>query len=219
MLTRFISRKSLRANEARSLSPAVADRLAESIVGRARAIWELATGLSPIADGGGTARNPQGRLGLDRSGPPWGDAHTHPLWTYEADAGLSAVVYGAPTPWISLTALGQVERRTVLINVRPFEGRTLAPYSRGILNLRALRIGGAGTATATIRCFAGGDLSASTTGAISATSNTALQTSTSAPWVGLAPGPVPFTFEVESTSTTGMEIWGAALSQTARRSH
>jgi hypothetical protein len=63
------------------------------------------------------------------------------------------------------------------------------------------------------------DLSAITTGAISATSNTALQTSTSAPWVGLVPGPVPFTVEVELTSTTGMEIWGAALSQTARRSH
>ena len=219
-LTRFISSKPLLAIEARSLAPAVADRLAESIVGRARLLWELATGTDAgIGDGGGSRLNPQGKRGVDRSGGPWGDALKHPLWAYESDASLSAVVYGRAFPWISLTTQGQIARRTATLEVRPFERRDRTPYSRGVLNLRALRIGGAGTATATIRCYASADLTASTTGPLSCTSATALTTSTSAPWIPLRPGVQTVLFEVELTSTVGMEIHQAAISQVARRTH
>lgn len=218
-LQRFISRKPLLPSETRSLAPAVADRLAESIVGRARLLWELATGDNPVDDEGGSALNPQGKRGVDRSGGPWGDALEHPLWSYESDASLSAVVYGRAFPWVTLTAQGQIERRAVTLEVRPFATRDRTPYSRGVVNLRALRIGGAGTATATIRCYAGADLAVSTTGALSVTSTTALTTSTSAPWIGLRPGVQTVLIEVELTSTVGMEIHQASISQTARRSH
>ena len=218
-LQRFISRQPLLDSEARSLAPAVADRLAESIVGRARLLWELATGANPVDDEGGSRLNPQGKRGVDRSGGPWGDAIEHPLWGYESDASLSAVVYGRVFPWISLTSQGQIARRAVTLEVRPFETRDRTPYSRGIVTLRALRIGGAGTATATIRCYADAALVASTTGALSCTSSTVLTTSTSAPWIGLRPGVQTVLIEVELTSTVGMEIHQASISQVARRSH
>lgn len=218
-LQRFISRKSLLASETRSLAPAVADRLAESIVGRARLMWEMATGDNPVNDEGGTRRNPQGKRGVDRSGGPWGDALEHPLWAYESEASLSAVVWGRQFPWISLASQGDIARRTVTLEVRPFEQRDRTPYSRGIVNLRGLRIGGAGTATATIRCYSSLDLTASTTGALSCTSATVLSSSTSAPWLPLQPGINTVLIEVELTSTVGMEIHQAAISQVARRTH
>ena len=188
-------------------------------MGRARLLWELATGDNPVDDEGGSRLNPQGKRGVDRSGGPWGDALQHPLWGYESDASLSAVVYGRVQPWISLTSQGQIARRSVTLEVRPFETRDRAPYSRGIVNLRGLRIGGAGTATATIRCYADPALVANTTGSLSCTSATVLTTSTSAPWIGLRPGVQTVLIEVELTSTIGMEIHQASISQTARRSH
>lgn len=45
-----------------------------------RSLWELATGENPSADdSSATPRNPQGELGVDRSGPPWGPAPRHTI--------------------------------------------------------------------------------------------------------------------------------------------
>lgn len=65
---------------ARSLAPAFADRLPVTHGGMARVLWELATGENPVAgDPPATPYNPQGELGVDRSGPPWGPAPRHTI--------------------------------------------------------------------------------------------------------------------------------------------
>jgi hypothetical protein len=224
-LKRFISSKTLLAIEAASLAPAVADSLAESILGRSRMLWELATGENPVADDeGATGLNPQGKRGVDRSGAPWGDACLHPLWTYESEANeTSTLVYGRTTPWISLGDVGQAQRRTITVEVKPFQERQMTPYSRGILQVLGFRLGGAGvgSATATITCFSSDqDSSTSSTLTISTTSMTA---AVGSPFFTLRPGINTLTFEVKLTAksgvATGVSIDVATLSQVAVRSH
>lgn len=54
--------------------------VAQSIAGRARALYELLAGTNPFPDEQpATTRNPQRNLGHDHSGPPWGSAFLHPV--------------------------------------------------------------------------------------------------------------------------------------------
>ena len=224
-LKRFISSKALLAVEAASLAPAVADSLAESILGRSRMLWELATGENPIVDDeGATGLNPQGKRGVDRSGAPWGDACLHPLWTYESEANqTSTLVYGRTTPWISISEVGQSQRRTITVEVKPFQERQMTPYSRGILQVLGFRLGGAGvgSATATITCLSS-DEESSTSSTLTVNS-TALTVASGSPFFTLRPGINTLTFEVKLTAksgvATGVAIDVATLSQTAVRSH
>jgi hypothetical protein len=224
-LKRFISSKSLLAVEAASVAPAVADSLAESILGRSRMLWELATGENPVADDeGATSLNPQGKRGVDRSGAPWGDACRHPLWTYESDAEqTSTLVYGRTQPWIKVDTVGQAQRRSITFEVRPFQERPLTPYSRGILQVLGFRLGGAGvgSATATITCLSNDE--ASSTSSTLTCSTTALTTATGVPWFALRPGINTVTFEVKLTAksgvASGISIDVATLAQNAIRTH
>lgn len=64
--------------------------IARSIVGRTRVNYEVLTGTNPFTDEQpASPRNPQGTLGHDHSGPPWGSAFLHPVvwWGWnKADA-------------------------------------------------------------------------------------------------------------------------------------
>jgi hypothetical protein len=221
VLKRHSTSDSLTDAECRTLAPAVANRLATSLVGRARALWELSTGANPIqGDEGGTRLNPQGLRGVDRSGAPWGDALLHPLWVMESDGAFSSTVYGRQTPWVTLSAQGQIERRIITLEVRPFEERPLTPYSRGIFTCKGSRVGGSGTATVVITCY-GPDLEngPAPTGALSSTSATSLSDSSGDPWVPLRPGINTVVVDFELTSSIGAVIHTASLNQTARRTH
>lgn len=224
-LKRFISNKSLLAVEAASVAPAVADSLAESILGRSRMLWELATGENPVADDeGATGLNPQGKRGVDRSGAPWGDALRHPMWTYESECNQTpTLVYGRTAPWISLNDVGQTQRRTITVEVKPFQERPLTPYSRGILQVLGLRLGGAGvgSAAATIRCLSDDeDFSSTATLTISTTSLTG---QVGSPFFTLRPGINTLTFEIQLTAKSGvangLSIDVASLVQNAIRTH
>ena len=148
MLTRTTSTEPLTDDEVNSWSPARAKRIAYSLAGRARYLLEALQGVNAFGDDGGTPLNPQGAIGIDRSGPPWGDAHLHPLWVSEWCAGT--LVYGE-TPPVTLTTQGQIERVRARFFVRPFYDAEKAPYSRGYFRGQGTRIGGAGTATAIVR--------------------------------------------------------------------
>lgn len=224
-LKRFISSKSLLPVEAASVAPAVADSLAESILGRSRMLWELATGENPVVDDeGATSLNPQGKRGVDRSGAPWGDACIHPLWVYESEANqTSTLVYGRTTPWISLSDVGQTQRRTITVEVKPFQERQMTPYSRGILSVSGFRLGGAGigSAAATITCLSSDE--DSSTSATLTIGTTSITSEVGSPFFTLRPGINTLTFVVELTAksgvATGLSIDVATLSQVAVRSH
>ena len=216
-MLRTVSTEPMTDAECRTLAPARARRLATSIAGRARALYELASGAAGATDGGGTPLNPQGRLGVDRSGPPWGDAHTHPMWStefLEATAGVA----GDPQYLSTLTVQGQVYRVPTLLYVRPFRSYEGAPYSRGRVQIILERIGGAGTATVVVRVNADGERPRSATRSVSASGLFIL--AATPPFVDLSPAQVQnLSVEVELTSTVGMSVVGASISQTARRRH
>jgi hypothetical protein len=215
-MLRIVSTEPMTDSECRTLAPAVARRLATSLAGRARALYELASGAAGADDGGGIPLNPQGRLGVDRSGPPWGDAHTHPLWSTEF-LETTAGVAGDPCYLASLTVQNQVYQVPTSLYVRPFRDYEGAPYSRGEVQIVLERIGGAGTATVQVRVHAEGERYRGTTRSVSVTGLVVL---TTAPFATLSPAQVQsLRVEVELTTTVGMNVVGASISQTARRRH
>lgn len=215
-ISRAISSTSLTQDQVRSYAPAHAS-IAESIAGRVRYLYELATGRAAIADDGVvTPLNPQGLPGVDRSGPPWGDALQHPMWLFEGTFA-SSTMYGEK-PIMSLASNGAVDSIRARLHVRPFQLAALAPYGLGELTIFGLRTGGAGTATATISVYADRTSSGpARTTTLSMSSTTAL--ANAQVMVPLAPGFCERLIKVESTGTPPFAITHMAISQIKRRSH
>lgn len=137
----------------RATAPALAET-ARSLAGRAHELYELATG-SPIVAGEPaiTRPNPQGLIGWDLSGPPWGSALTHPVVWFtgrssdanliqpDSDAGDRYRYTGSNSVSVSFR-----------VWCRPFEQlkpEAVAPLSRLCWILRSYRVSGATTVTAT----------------------------------------------------------------------
>jgi hypothetical protein len=208
--------------ECRSLAPARAKRLAYSLAGRVRYLFELATGAPAYTDGASTPLNPQGQLGIDRSGPPWGDAHTHPVWVYAVTAPIGSGVYPAVTSqYRHLVELdggvGHTVRLVARWRCRPhFEG-SLSPYSRAYLRGVVTRKGASGTATVTVRVYGPeGPGGPSMDATASTTSSTTLSTGAYTP---VRPGWTERVIDVIQTSTTPSYVGPISLCQVARRSH
>jgi hypothetical protein len=223
MITRVVSHEPLTDAECRSLAPARVKRLAYSLSGRARYLYEMLKGEPAVDDGGATPLNPQGLMGVDRSGPPWGDAHLHPMWTYAAtinNAGglVYPEVLGDNEQAISLNVgPGTLTRIVARFFVRPFYFQPGAPYSRAYLRGRGTRIGGAGTATATIRVYGReGDAGPSTSATVSTTGNASFSTGA---WCPVRPGYNERIIEIEQTSSVGVIIGPLSLNQVVRRGH
>lgn len=213
-IQRIVSTEPLTDAECRSLAPARARRLATSIAGRARALYELALGTPAYDDGGATPVNPQGSLGVDRSGPPWGDAHLHPVWTY------AAIVQGV---YPSLRVLevdggtGTILRIRARWWCRPFQMGPGVPYSRAYLRGMVSRKGASGTATVTVRVYGpSGDSGPSTSTTGSTTGSADLGTDA---WTPQYPGWNERIIEIEQTGSVGAYIGPLSLNQIARRSH
>jgi hypothetical protein len=214
-MERIVSSEPLTDAECRTLAPANSRKLAQSIAGRALALYELASGDSPIA-AGLTAVNPQGRLGVDRSGPPWGDAHRHPLLSCEYLLA-TANIAGDPKSLVELTALDQRYLVPMRLYVRPFADSPLAPYSRGLLQIVMERIGAATSSVeVTVRTDDGPTV---VTRSTSAAGVIVLTTAVNVP---LSPAVVQTPIaEIRLTSAApnGMRILAVTLSQTQRTSH
>lgn len=219
-LTRITSSEPLTDAETRSLAPAVSRRLATSLAGRARYLLELLRGdTAGFADDGGTPLNPQGQRGIDRSGPPWGDAHTHPLWVTEY-APATAVVGEAPT--VTLTTVGQIETVAAKFFVRPFYRAPLAPYSRAYFRGLGTALT-SGTAGATVRVYGPDGLSGSARSATVSATTTSTTWGTGAYAAELTPGLNVRIIQFELTSlasgATGLQVGPCSLNQVVRRTH
>ena len=218
-LSRISSSEPLADREVRSLAPAVSRRLATSLAGRGRYLLELLRGdTAGFADEGATPLNPQGQRGIDRSGPPWGDAHLHPIWVTEYTVGTDVE---GEVPTATLTTVGQIASITARFFVRPFYVSPLAPYSRGYFRGLGTRLT-AGTAGATVRVYGPDGLAGSFTSATLSTTGTA-QFGTGAYAAELRPGWNERLIEIELTSlsggATGMDIGPCSLNQVVRRTH
>lgn len=216
-ISRAISSTPLTQAQVRSHAPAVAI-IAESIAGRVRYLYELAAGVPAIAaDGAVTPLNPQGRIGVDRSGPPWGDALQHPVWIFEG-SNAQANAYGEK-PVLSFSTNGDKQFITARFVNRPHQSYPRAPYTRGLLAVRGVRTGGAASATATIRAYGpeGQDGPSQSTTLTMATIGT-LVTSTEI-YLPIDAGYNERIIEVESTSVVPFEISMMTINQAVRRSH
>jgi hypothetical protein len=123
--------------------------LPQAIAGRARWLYEMATGAPATDDEPGIPRNPQGLYGHDHSGPPYGSALRHTIFAW---GGTRDDVEG--TNWtttrgiIDLHTGGAPDRRTAEVRgrvwVRPHVERGVgppfgarAPYDEGHIEVRA----------------------------------------------------------------------------------
>jgi hypothetical protein len=218
-LSRISSSEPLADREVRSLAPAVSRRLATSLAGRGRYLLELLRGdTAGFVDDGATPLNPQGQRGIDRSGPPWGDAHMHPIWITEYTSGTDVE---GEVPTATLTTVGQIASITARFFVRPFYVSPLAPYSRAYFRGLGTRLT-AGTANATVRVYGPDGLAGSFTSATLSTTGTA-QFGTGAYAADLRPGWNERLIQFELTSlaggATGMDIGPCSLNQVVRRTH
>lgn len=102
MTTRIYSRRYLKSGEAHAHAAAKSD-VPMSLAGRARHLWEMATGASAIAGEQASAPvNPQGLIGIDMSGPPFGPALLLPVAWWEGRSGAGV----QPTnQWSTIGAL------------------------------------------------------------------------------------------------------------------
>lgn len=217
-ISRAISSASLTANQVRSNAPAVAT-IAESLAGRVRYLYELAAGAPAVAvDGIVTPLNPQGRAGVDRSGPPWGDAQRHPIWVYEGTP-TAANMYGEK-PILSFTTSGEKQHIVARFVNRPHQAVARGPYTRGILVLRGVRTGGAATATANVRVYGpqGQDGPSQSTTLTMTTIGTMVATAADI-YTPIDVGYNERIIEIEATTSNAFDVVMASISQTARRSH
>jgi hypothetical protein len=212
-----VSKTPLLSSECKGNSPAVAYRLANSVVGRGAWLLELVNGSAVQADAPATPINPQGKIGVDKSGPPWGSAHLHPLWCAEGGLSGSAVIGIAPL--FELTTVGQFYRLPADFFCRHFAKGAKVPYSRAYLQMSATTITG-GTATVDINIENTND---SKTGVAftSAVSPTAL--TGTLPFSYCKPGQnqvvIKVTLASMSGGSTGCRVTSMSLNQIVRNSH
>lgn len=215
-ISRIVSSSPLTQSQVKTYAPAHAV-IAESLAGRVRYLYELATGKAAVADDGiVTPPNPQGLAGVDRSGPPWGDALTHPLWVWEG-LETSSTVYGEK-PIASLSGTGDRARVLARLQVRPFQERPGTPYSLGELNIYGVRTGGAASATATISTYP----DRTDTGSARTTTLTMPTIGTLAVAVvliPLSPGYCERLITIEATASPAFSIVHMAINQIQRRAH
>jgi hypothetical protein len=222
-IQRVTSTEPLTDAECRSLAPARAKRLPYSIAGRIRYLYEMATGESPIDDGGGTPLNPQGLIGADRSGPPFGDAHMHPLWWVGQTLNQASFYAGGQGPGGGQRGIlldngaGTIRRVVARFFVRPFARGRLKPYRRAYLRAFGTSDDLVTTSAATIRLYGvDGDSGPYMDATVSTTSTAAFSADI---YTLVSPGWNERIIEIEQTSANGIWVGPISLNQIVRRSH
>ncbi len=160
--------------------------------------------------------NPQGELGADKSGAPYGLAHMCPIWSrggWYTDANSA----NWRNWWGRYDSIDS--NLTVLYDfdawVKPFPPVRNTPFSRGYLSYR-IDVG-ASTTIFTFKLFANGQqMGKHTTSGLSAGDRNGEITDV---WFLLQPGWNSFRIEITSDSATASEIYGLAVNQTKEYSH
>ena len=213
--TRFLPDASVRSH-----APAVSE-VVQALAGKARVLSELARG-APVRDGEGLATplNPQGLIGVDFSGPPWGSAFRHPIAIHTRGPSTFGCIQPAR---LSLTE-GYVEvYRWAFVN-RPhaaLPSPSIAPYSRGMLRIAAMRTAGTGTVTLRVTTWnhsLGQTSEDAITTAVAFSSSASVQTDVGL--VPLRPGANEISIMVSHTDALkALEITSMLLFVDAKRSH
>lgn len=206
-----------------------------SLAGRARVLYELASGENPFPnEAPGTIKNPQGEIGHDHSGPPWGSAFLHPIATYSGkkdNSGfLQQTVGSQPVVNLSASSAAPSLGPWVIWN-RPFAdvpvpfGTTtanLAPYSRGLVRGIAHRTS-ASTVTLTVKLvtldYLGRTLSSMSSN-VSISSSTETMFSIDDAWFVLGPGRNIIRIDFSTgDAAAGISVDAIGVYQTVKRSH
>lgn len=107
--SKVFSRKFVNEGDVRNNAPAAAE-VAMSIAGRSRLLWELAHGASAVpGEPPAIGPNPQGLIGVDWSGPPFGPCLLLPVACWQGRSGAAGVV--APSSTLSSIGLASASRR------------------------------------------------------------------------------------------------------------
>lgn len=203
-MARITSTSSLTDAETKSLAPAHA-KVAQSLAGRVLYLAELVQGQIPVTLGRqATLPNPQGLIGIDHSGPPWGSAFLHPLLTMGgclADASGDCVGQRVVGRFSSTDALTIPMR----LYIRPFANYAGAPYSRAYMTARVARVSGAGAVafTITMRKPGGGGAPMVDTDSVSTTTPEAI---TPDAYFSCVPGHNDIELEFSSASATQLVV-------------
>jgi len=214
------SSQALRMSEVRTLAPVRARNFAASLGGLPRMLYELATGSDAGQDGGASPINPQGMLGTDLSGPPFGPAIRHTLCVAEGQ-GPQASITGE-SPLHTFTEDDEWFHLPMRVYVRPHVAqRGDEPYTRGYLSLSYALGTGAGTGTGDLYFYSASQLDSftrQTPTALSSASSTAVVTSTL--WVPLVDGINQCQISVRGTSASSfLSILRASVCQIVQLEH
>ncbi|MEK9724250.1 MAG: hypothetical protein VW405_12330 [Rhodospirillaceae bacterium] len=197
----------------------------QSLSSRARAAYELAAGSTPFArERPASGFNPQGAIGVDLSGPPWGSAILHPVaWKNGRPPN------GGVTGERSIT--DNVSDEEITIGPWIFWNRphatlrypSVAPYSRLFLGFRAAMASGGGeTLTVTCRTLSPqtGNVLEERSEDFSVTTTDTRYTSSTAYFAGCGSGHVAVSVGFKTTSTSVLcSIYMMSICQMVKRSH
>jgi hypothetical protein len=216
------SKRLIWLTDAQARSEAAAkNEVGQALAGKARHLYELAAGVSPDGGEPASGRNPQGLIGVDYSGPPWGSAIRHPIaWIGGAKPG------SWKDPILSCTQSSPASILNWRFWVRPFDHPRgyIAPYSRGIPTFRAY-LSSAGSSTVTVAMWHTGveDEAMETDLIVNSTTESSFPTdgfTTISDYVPLRPGwnTVSMRFRGNTDSYT-VHITSVAIHQMVKRSH
>ena len=227
MARRFGSLSPLRDSDADAESDAVA-RVIQALVGGAAYLFELVAGQAVSNESQVTPPNPQGEVGVDLSGPPWGSAVRHPIAWVGGAKPDTAIGYGMSSV-IEVPASSRAVLGPWLVWVRPFEylpQPAIAPYSFGVLSFKghAASVMVGGTLTVNVRNLSTSSepmpKSAATTFPIGGTTNEeSLVPSLEEAFVALVPGWNIIEIGFEHAEAQTYYIDSVVLNQIVKRTH
>lgn len=218
----------------RSLANGLSEMI-NSLCGRARHLYELATGENPFPDEPAASQlNPDGRLGHNHRGPPWGSAFLHPVaWMVGMEPGANLT---QPEP--STGGLGSEVRiipadedadildwDVIVPWYDDLAPRAAAPYSRLFLDFVA-RLASGASASITIRAWSTEAVEAGrgmireddfTITSTSAQNHSSVGTDL---WIDVLPGENRINIEIDNNDAAGdVHIIALSLCQAVKSSH
>jgi len=221
------ARTPLLNSQTRSHAP-LDSEMVKGLSGRSAWLYEFATG--DLA--GGTDEAPitpltaSGRVGHDHSGPPYGSALQHPLWTMTSAQSLSALTRDDGTNYYDVWAAASVSSSNVRLPslacrfyCRPFPDYEDSPYSRAYLSVAVLSVSGTQTLYADLWSSSNPETVQSASASITDTTWPPQFWSPSTIYWTVRPGWNVHYARFRCTTTSGVTIHGVSANQIVKRSH
>ena len=211
-MSAVVSTDNLTTSECRSTAIA-RNKIARSLAGRLRLLYELATGAPAVA--GETAKsgtNPDGKTGVNRRGFPWGPAFQHPLWIGEGRFSTSAM--DGERPWAVMTSTSAERAWRIEVMVPRFTERAKTPYSRGYFSASVAAAAATSTTCVVTMTCNGRTQSANIT--LATTADTTVEPSL---WAELRPGINTIELTIGPASGATITFASAVINQIVERTH